>query len=76
MFNRPSQLSKTVSKNFSSIFLLKHNPKTVKIDGYLRKKLWMWILTIRVDAMGYIANPKKVLGKFHNLRLKKMGSSS
>lgn len=51
MLNRPAQLGKTVSRNFSSIFLCKHNPKTAWIEGYLRKELWMWILTIRVDAM-------------------------
>ena len=55
MLNRPSQLDKTASKNFNGFFLLKHNSKTALIslvqEDYLKKGLWMWILTTRVDAM-------------------------
>lgn len=37
------------------------------------KELWMWILAIRVDAMGYIANPKKSFRKVPQSKIKENG---
>lgn len=63
MLDRPSQLDKTASKTSNGIFLLKYNLKTALVsllwESYLKKELWMWILTNKVDVVWYIANPER-----------------